>query len=405
MLKKIISFTLIFFLFASSVYANELNLNSEKYILYNLKDDEVLLEKDSNDQTNIASLTKIMTVIVAIENIDDFNEKVTITNKMLKDIESDVAVAGFKVGDKVTYNDLLHGAILVSGADAVNALAHSISGSEKEFVKLMNLKANELKLNNSNFVNVTGLYNKNHYSSAYDLLELLKYSLKNEKFKEVFEKDTYTTSNKLKFNSTKVSYSNYGVDMSNVIGSKTGYIKKAGNCLATEGKIGDIPFILITLNAFDRSNGNPAINDTVHIYDYYEENYSYQRIIDTETPIYSLDTLFAKEEKYEIVSPKEIIKYVKNDFDKEDLKIEYTGEKVASSLMISKYNLGHIKIKYNNEMIYEFDVKYDNSLHIDFIKIIFEYKYYVIGFLVLIILFIIIKKSKKKKKRYALYNN
>ena len=405
MQKKLFSFIILFFLFTTNVFASQLNLESEKYILYNLKDNEVLLEKDSHVETNIASLTKMMTVIVAIENIEDFNEKVTITREMIKDIESDVAVAGFKVGNKVTYNDLLYASLLVSGADAVNALAYSISGSEKEFVKLMNLKAKELNLKNTNFTNVTGLYNSNHYSSAYDMAELLKYAIKNEKFKEVFQKDTYRTTNGLDFNSTRVSYSNFGVDMSNVTGSKTGYIKKAGYCLASTGIIEDIPFLLITLNAYDNSNGNPAINDTVHIYDYFEDNYSYKTIVNTEDSLYELDTIFAKEDKYDIVSPKEIVKYVKKDFKPEDIDIEYSGEKAVSSLMINNFKLGKVTIKYNDELIYEFDAKYDKSLNIDYVKLILEYKYYIAGAIVLLILVIIIKVNIKKKRRYALYGN
>ena len=150
-ITKIIFFLL---LFVQIIYADEIDLKSEKYILYNLNDNEILFERDSHEETHVASLTKIMTTIVAIENIDNFDEKVTITYDMLKDIEWDVAVVGFDVGEKLTYDDLLYGAMLESGADATNALAILVSGSKKEFVKMMNEKVKELGLSNTNFENV-----------------------------------------------------------------------------------------------------------------------------------------------------------------------------------------------------------------------------------------------------------
>ena len=136
-LFKLIIFVFVsFFTFSTCIFG--LSLNSEKYILYNLDTDEVLLKKDSDVKASIASLTKIMSVIVAIENIDDHDKVVTITSDMLNGIAYDVAVTGFKVGDKVTVDDLLYSAIVASGADSVNALAYVVSGSTSKFVKLMN---------------------------------------------------------------------------------------------------------------------------------------------------------------------------------------------------------------------------------------------------------------------------
>ena len=171
--KILLSFVLFlacfFQTFYTEIYAEELELNSEKYILYNMNDNEVILSKDENKKAYIASLTKIMTVLVAIENIDDYDKKVTITYDMLKDIDWDVTVVGFKTGEKVTYDDLLYGAMISSGADAVNALAISISGSKSKFIELMNNKVKELNLKNTHFANVVGLFDEENYSTAYDV--------------------------------------------------------------------------------------------------------------------------------------------------------------------------------------------------------------------------------------------
>ena len=101
--KRIIKIILSLFLFIDIIYAEELSLYSDKYILYNMNEEEILTEKNSNEKAYIASLTKMMTIIVAIENIEDYNEKVTITHEMIDNIEWDVAVAGFRIGTLWSY--------------------------------------------------------------------------------------------------------------------------------------------------------------------------------------------------------------------------------------------------------------------------------------------------------------
>ena len=150
-INKIFVF-LFLLLFAFKTYA--LELTSEKYVLYNLNENKIILEKDANVKTDIASLTKIMTILLAVEHTEDYSKQVTITKEMLDGIAWDVAVVGFKKGQKVTYDDLLYGAMLESGADATNALAILVSGSKTEFIKKMNEKVKELNLQNTSFENV-----------------------------------------------------------------------------------------------------------------------------------------------------------------------------------------------------------------------------------------------------------
>ena len=245
--KKINKIFVFLFLLLFTFKISALELNSEKYILYNLNENKVLLEKDSHVQTDIASLTKIMTILLAVEHTDDYSKQVTITKEMLDGIAWDVAVVGFKKGEKVTYDDLLYGAMLESGADATNALAILVSGNKKDFVQKMNEKARELNLQNTSFANVVGLYDKNNYSSAYDMAELLKYALKNPKYKELFETKTYKLSTGKDIKSTLIHYSKQ--DTSLITGSKTGYIKAAGRCLASTATVDDVNYLLVTLNA------------------------------------------------------------------------------------------------------------------------------------------------------------
>ena len=287
MLKKVSKIFLFLFLLFDIVYATELDLFSDKYILYNLNENEVLMEKDANVKTDIASLTKVMTILVSIENIEDFEKEVTITKEMLSGIASDVSVAGFKRGEKLTYNDLLYGAMLPSGADACHALAISIAGSKENFVKLMNEKVKELKLENTNFVNTVGLYDKNHYSSAYDMAQILIYALKNEKFKNVFQTKNVTLTNGKELKSTLQYYSKE--DTSIISGSKTGYIKVAGRCLVSTSTVEDVNYLLVTLNAFS-SDKSVHVQDHLKIYNYYKDNYKYHTYLDEDDVLVTLST-------------------------------------------------------------------------------------------------------------------
>ena len=265
MVKKIISIFLLFFLNVIIIYSDEINITSEKYILYNLNDNRVLIEKDSHDETQIASLTKIMTVIVSIEKIKDYDEKVSITKEMLDGLTWDIATVGFKANDEVTYNDLLYASMLPSAADAVNALAISLSGSYENHLKIMNNKAKELGLNNTHYSNVIGLTDNSNYSSAYDVSKLLMYALKNKKFKEIFETKNYTMSNGKTIKTTIYKY-----DSEYILGSKTGYTKSAGRCLASISYENGVNYLFVTLNNY--KGGHVYIDETINTYKYYDEN-------------------------------------------------------------------------------------------------------------------------------------
>ena len=396
MVKKIVSIFLFFFLSFIIINADEVELTSEKYILYNLNDNKVLLEKDSHDETQIASLTKIMTVIVSIENIKDYNEKVTITKDMLKGLTWDISTIGLKVGDIVTYDDLLYAAMLPSAADAVNALALSISGSYENFLIMMNAKAKELELNNTHYSNVIGLTDKNNYSSAYDISKLLLYALKNKKFKKIFETKSYIMSNDKKIDTTIINFDN-----EYILGSKTGFTTKAGRCLASISYSNGVNYLFVTLNNY--KGGHVYIDETINTYKYYDENYSYKDIINENDTVVTLKTKYSKEDNIDIKLDKEYLYYLKNDFKKSDLIYEYTGINEISYFTKKGTKLGKLKIIYNGNVIKTIDVIYTQSLRFSILKFIWINKYIVI--LLLTVWFFIHKKKRKiKRKIYKMLN-
>lgn len=403
MAKKIISFILFFFLFIVSINADELNLSSDKYILYNMNDDNVLMEHNSDEKTQIASLTKIMTTIVAIENVKDYNKKITITKEMFNDVAWDVATAGYKVGDKVTYNDLFYGAILPSGADAVNALAYTVFGNYDDFIKKMNEKAKQLGLKNTKFSNPIGLYDENNYSSAKDVSTLLIYALKNTKFKEIFTTKNYTSTNGVKMRSTIESYNskNGNADLNYITGAKTGYIKKAGYCLATTAEIDGIEYLLVTLNAY--STGAPHIKDAVKTYKYYSENYSYKNIVKKDTIVVTLSTKYSKNKEIDIKANKKIKQYLKNDFNSKNIEYKYDGEKYVTPFTKQGTKLGTIEIKYNNKTLDKFDLIYSQKVKFSIFNFLWTYKLIIIIFVLLIYIKLKSNKVKKVRRKRKMY--
>ena len=398
MVKKIISFILFFLISINFVNATEVNVISERYILYNMNEGVILDEKDAYSETYIASLTKIMSVIVAIENIDDYEKKVTITSDMLKDIDWDVAVTGFSINQEVTYNDLLYGAILSSGADSINALGYSIAGNMDEFVKLMNNKVKELGLKNTKFANAIGLYDENNYSSAYDVAQILIYSLKNKKFKEIFETKEYKLSNGKDIKSTLYYYNkNSNINVEYIKGAKTGYINASGYCLASTATINNVDYLLVTLNARG-SKQNNHILDSAKIYDYFSSNYSYQNIVSRDDIVVNLNTKYAKEKNINIKSGVNIDKYLKNGFDKTKLKYEYNGiSKIDATTKIGT-KIGTIKVIYNDEVLDEFDLLFNEKLTLSVLGIMYKNSFLIIACILLIILFSLPSKKKRKRK-------
>lgn len=222
-----------------SVAISSDKLNSSHAILIRLKDHHILMQKNSEEKIYPASLTKMMTAIVAIENLSNLKEKINLDNSMFQGLyEANASMAGFQPGEQVRAIDLLYGALLPSGAESCVGLADYIAGSEKDFVEMMNQKATDLGMHNTHFENSTGLQNENHYTTVKDMALLLSYALQNDTFREIFTSSRYSTqpTNKhpggITFYNTMFEKLNhqYIID-GEVLGGKTGYTDEAGLCL------------------------------------------------------------------------------------------------------------------------------------------------------------------------------
>lgn len=243
-------------------------------------DGDILYSKNGSEQIYPASLTKIMTAIVALENINYLDESVVIPGDIFDYLTSEGAsTAGFSAYESVTYRDLLYGALLSSGAECCLTLSAYLGGSEEMFVSMMNEKASELEMNDTHFTNSIGLHSYDHYSTAEDIAKLLIYALDNEDFRKIFTSQSYYT---------ETDYQPYGITLSSTmfseldseyftggifLGGKTGYTNEAGHCLASLARVNGQEYILVTAGAEGSDYmGSLRIADAVKIYETLAEN-------------------------------------------------------------------------------------------------------------------------------------
>lgn len=248
--------------------------DAEYAILLDTETNEIVRYKNYNKRMNPASLTKVMTLIVAVENIKDLSDTVLITADMVDPMyDMDASLAGFAVGETPTLEQVLYGVILPSGADASLAAAVYTAGSEAGFVELMNLKAQEMGLKNTHFTNVIGLHNEQHYSTAEDMAVILEYAVQNDFCRKVLSTYEYeippTELNPEGIKLTSTVFSRMtGTEMPGVTiqGGKTGYTDEAGQCLETFAEINGKIYIMVLGGGTTKWN---VVYDTLSGYSIY----------------------------------------------------------------------------------------------------------------------------------------
>ena len=249
-LKKAISLLFILIIITMPVYAfddlstgKSLDITSRGAIVVDLNTDSILYKRNINQQCRPASLTKMMTLLVAYEQtVGRHDELVSLTEKMIS-VPSGSSSAYLKNGDKISIRDLFYAMMLPSGNDAAKALAYIVSGNEENFALLMNDKARELGMKGSNFKNAHGFDEDGHYTTTYDLALLSIALCKNEDLVKVFSSykhtvtiysngDMNTPTTQTYYNTNNLLNPNLSVYFPGYKGIKTGFTALAGNCLA-----------------------------------------------------------------------------------------------------------------------------------------------------------------------------
>ncbi len=230
----------------------------------------VLGEENADESIYPASLTKMMTVLLAAENFDDLDASVTLDEELFSPLwAANASLAGFEPGEVVTVRDLLYGAMLPSGAECCAAIAQALDGSEVAFADRMNRRARDLGMENTHFVNATGLQDSDHRSTVRDLALLLDAALDNPTFREVFTAPRYSTSPTnlhpdgiTVYSSALSLFQDADLGRMTLLGGKTGFTDEAGLCLATLAEADGAEYILVTAGAPGQSH-----TDTAHARD------------------------------------------------------------------------------------------------------------------------------------------
>ena len=244
--------------------------NSRRYIVYDRISKSMIIGKNEDIKSAMASTTKIMTTIVILEKAD-LNETVTVSAKAGGTGGSRL---GLKRGDKASVRDLLYGLMLRSGNDAAVALAEHVGGSVKGFAELMNEKTSELGLTNTHFVTPHGLDDANHYTTALELAKLTDYAMNNETFSKIVGTKSitiYINNQPRQINNTNELL---GV-LNGVVGVKTGFTNNAGRCLVTETKRNNMDIITIVLGADTKKD---RTKDSVNLIEYTYSKYKMYNI-------------------------------------------------------------------------------------------------------------------------------
>ncbi len=354
--------------------SGEPTINSRKAIVYDRKSKRILYGKNEKVKCAMASTTKIMTATVVLENAN-LSDEVTINAKAGGTGGSRL---GLKKGDKITLNDLLYGLMLRSGNDAAVAIAEHVGGSVQRFADMMNKKAQELGLTETNFVTPHGLDNSKHYTTALELAKLADYALQNEKFAQIV--GTKQTSITINGESRTIVNTNELLGVLNgVVGVKTGFTNGAGRCLVTETKRDDKDIITVVLGADTKKD---RTKDSIKLIEYTFSNFKNVNI---------KEKMLEEFEKWNAINSKRIVvvkgkeENVKLELNKleneiipmraeeeNNIKITINAITQTEAPIEKGQKIGILSIKINDEVVENVDIickeKIEKKSWIDYLK-------------------------------------
>ena len=356
MFKKFFSYIFVLCIHASYSSAN-LDVKARTAILQDYYSGEVLYEKEADISIYPASMTKIMTSIIAFDLIESgdlkLNEKFIISEKAWRLSTSGYSSMFIMVGDEVSVENLLRGIIIASGNDACVALAEGIAGTEEEFAILMTAKAKEIGMENTNFANSSGINNTENYSTVRDILKMSKYLIeKHPKFYEIFAEKEFTWNRTggdpiTQGNRNPLLYKNLGAD-----GIKTGYLAVEKYSLASS-IIKNGRRLIAVGSGFNSKNSRSR--ESSKLLTYGLTNFDLVNISKANEPFDKIDVWLGKDEKVEVHTNQDIYKTIKKAKKKLlKVSVKYNGPIEAPIKKNEKVAI--LKVVYDDELVGEYDL-------------------------------------------------
>lgn len=418
-LAFIFLFNLIFSIFNISLANNldELSIYSPSVILIEKSTGKIIYEKNAYEKMYPASITKIMTAILTLENCN-LTDTATVSVNAIRSVPDGYSTAYLQVGEELTINQLLHVLLIPSANDAANVLAEHIAGSIDSFCSMMNTKAHEIGCLNTNFVNPSGIHNENHYSTAYDLSLIARYAMNNDTFREIVKTTSYTlpstnkwTKNDRFFTNTnslikpdnRDSVDNYYYNY--CIGIKTGYTDASKECIAACAQKDNLEFIAVTLGSDETENGLSArYIDCKTLFNYAFDNYFIYKINDANAILKQVDVFdgFLSSKPLDVIIQDEIKVIKNNSIDINSITPTVNINFPLKSPILKNSIIGKITYsidgtEYSSNLLASSDIEETNYFDLFFKLILLTF--------VLVLAFEIlhIKKKKKKKNNYKLF--
>ena len=363
MFKKFITILLVIFFHAELANAN-LSVKARTAILQDYYSGEILFEKEPYLSIYPASMTKIMTSIIAFDLIKsgdlNLNEKFIISEKAWRLSTAGYSSMFIMVGDEVSVENLLRGIIVASGNDACVALAEGIAGTEEEFAILMTAKAKEIGMENTNFANSSGINNPDNFSTVRDILKMSKYLIdKHPKFYEMFSEKKFTWNRTwgdpiTQGNRNPLLYKNLGAD-----GIKTGYLAVEKYSLASSIIINGRRLIAVG-SGFNSKNARSRESSKLHTYGL--TNFDLVSISKANEPFDKVDVWLGKVDKVDVYTNQDIYKTIKKA-KKKLLKVFIKYEGPIEAPIKKDEKIAILKVVYDNELVGEYDLLASNEVN------------------------------------------
>ena len=346
------------------------SVDAKAALLLDLNTGRTVYEQDADVRVYPASLTKIMTCLIALEN-GNLSDVITVDESALSGLDQDSSVVGLQVGEKMTLENLLYCMMVSSGNDAANVVAEYIAGSVADFVRMMNERAYALGCKDTHFNNPHGLHDESHYTTARDLAIITQAALKSENFRQIVATAEYTipestlgpehdlkTTNMLIYNSTGNS-----LYYSRATGVKTGYTSAAGRCLIATAEDGDVRFLSVLCGAKTsiQDTGDllmESFPETIKLLDYGFDNFSYVTALSPLYPIAQVGVLHSAGSEAVAVAPAKDVKLLlPANYNPDSLRTEISLDAQEVEAPVSEgQKLGVAKVYYANELIDETDL-------------------------------------------------
>ena len=356
MFKKTLIFIILSFCYVEFAIAN-FDVKARTAILQDYFSGEILYEKDADKSIYPASMTKIMTSIIAFDMIKSgdikLDEKFIISEKAWRLSASGYSSMFIMIGDEISVENLLKGIIVASGNDACVALAEGIAGTEEEFAILMTAKAKELGMQNTNFANSSGINNSENYSTVRDILKMSKYLISEhpDYYKWFSEKEfkwNRTGGDPIKQgNRNPLLYKNFGAD-----GIKTGYLAVEKYSLASSVYRNGRRLIAIG-SGFESKNSRSR--ESLKLLTYGLTNYDLVNIAKSNTPLYNVDVWLGKKDFVKVYSDKDIYKTIPKA-KKKLLKVSVKYEGPIEAPINKDEKIATLRVVYDNELVGEYDL-------------------------------------------------